>query len=362
MALRDEILVVGPEPDAVRLRQGHRDTSAEHRRVPVRRERRRPALQQRRPRRVLCRGKARLLHALRHRDGDDAPRRTSRPDWRRGSCRASSISGRASRPSMSNAHAWVEVFFPGYGWQPFDPTGGAQGSEPLSGALPAGVPSGSATPNLELDQGQRHATSLDRGARRCRPEPGRHHYPPRQPTMLILTALLLMLVVGGLAAIVWWRGPRGEVTPDSAWGAIGRLGARFGFGPRPTQTVYEYASTLGTVVPIAKADLETVARAKVETAYARKRLSNERLRGLRKADRHLRVSLLRLVLRRGIPEASGASAPAADPRPIPPWRIRARGGPRPRLPRGRPTARGLPRPPRPARRGGVRDVPWSCGA
>ena len=25
---------------------------------------------------------------------------------------------------MSNAHAWVEVYFPGHGWVTFDPTGG----------------------------------------------------------------------------------------------------------------------------------------------------------------------------------------------------------------------------------------------
>jgi hypothetical protein len=191
------------------------------------------------------------------------------------------------------------VYFPGYGWQPFDPRGGALGSVALGAALPAGVPSGSATPkpSSSIKDSDTPRPSFEE------PDDGNQNLGgvitrPGNPTMLILTAVLLMLVVGGLSAILWWRGPRGEVTPDSAWGTVGKLAARFGFAPRPTQTVYEYASTLGTVVPVAKADLETVARAKVETAYARKHLSHERLRGLREANRRLRVNLLRLVLRR----------------------------------------------------------------
>jgi hypothetical protein len=79
---------------------------------------------------------------------------------------------------------------------------------------------------------------------------------------------------------------------------VTRIASRFGFGPRPTQTVYEYAGTLGDVLPDVRPELETVARAKVESVYAREVLGEERLESLRAAQRRLRVALLRLLVRR----------------------------------------------------------------
>jgi hypothetical protein len=118
------------------------------------------------------------------------------------------------------------------------------------------------------------------------------------PFGYILIAVLLAVSVGGLMFIAWQRGPRGATGPEAIWQGIGRIASRFGFGPRPTQTVYEYAGALGDVLPMSRPELETVAHAKVEVAYGRGVLTDERLRALRDAHRRLRVSLLRLAFRR----------------------------------------------------------------
>jgi len=192
----------------------------------------------------------------------------------------------------NDAHQWVEVYFPDYGWVEFDPTGGSVG-EPAD--LPDGAAQGSFSP--------RPSVTVTR--------PPESAAPSAAPVVgsgslgggmsagpLIVVALLLLAIVGAIAFAAWRRGPRGPVTADGAYGMVTRMASRLGFAPRPEQTVYEYAGVLAELIPDSRPELQTVATAKVETAYGARRLEPARMQSLREAQRRLRTSLLRLAVRR----------------------------------------------------------------
>jgi transglutaminase-like putative cysteine protease len=194
----------------------------------------------------------------------------------------------------SDSHAWVEVYFPAYGWVAFDPTGGGVAQIP---PLPEGEVVPTASPGAVATAGPRATRPqepIDDGVTAT----GSGTTSNGSQGPLIAVAALLAVIVGALAFVAWQRGPRGPVTADSAYGSVTRLAARLGFGPRPNQTVYEYAGSLAEVLPAARPELETVAHAKVEVAYGGRVLGADRLRTLRDAQRRLRVSLLRLLFRR----------------------------------------------------------------
>ncbi len=203
-----------------------------------------------------------------------------------------------TRVINSDSHAWVQVYFPGQGWIDFDPTGGSRAE---LAPLPSGRPEPSGAPGASADasRGPRPDPTI-----RDIDEPGGSIIggpgdPRGQAGPLIVVAILLTIVFAAFALVAWRRGPRGPVSADGAYGMVTRFASRFGFAPRPNQTVYEYAGSLADVLPDARPELELVADAKVEVAYGGHGLGEDRLAALGAAQRRLRTSLLRLVLLRG---------------------------------------------------------------
>jgi len=193
------------------------------------------------------------------------------------------------------AHYWVEVYFSGYGWIEFDPTGGTQGRPTAipTGQPPAATPQPTARPSVSAGPARTPGATGSPGVNNNNP-------PPTDIGPFIAIGAILLVGVALLAWVAVRRTPRKPMHPDKAWGSLGRLAARIGLSPRPSQTVFEYAGALGDAVPDARVELTTIARAKVEVAYGRRDLGDDRLHRIAEAYQRLRFALLGVILRRGL--------------------------------------------------------------
>jgi hypothetical protein len=193
----------------------------------------------------------------------------------------------------SAAHWWVEVYFPEIGWVEFDPTGGDVGE-------PQPIPSGSIGPETQAPS--LPPATFDPGPTFPAPDGGTDDPTGAAGNIGPFIAIAAILAVGliALAFAALRRTPRRPMHPDNAWAGLARWARRIGLGPRPSQTVYEYAGALGDEMPSARVELTTIARAKVEVAYGRRDLGEEGLRGIAAAYQRLRLVLLGFAIRRGI--------------------------------------------------------------
>jgi len=199
--------------------------------------------------------------------------------------------------TRSASHAWVEVFFPGYGWYPFDPTPGlTDGGEPTA-ELPGATPRATATDAGATQTPNFSPTPSGAGVLVPPPTAGASGGQSGVPTSLAIGVFVAVLALAG-GLIVFARRRRlpggGQMTYDS----VARIATRFGYAPAPSQTAYEYADRLAMVVPSVSDELRVVATAKVESVYARREPSEQLKVRLMIAYRRVRMSLVRLFIRR----------------------------------------------------------------
>lgn len=215
----------------------------------------------------------------------------------------------------ANAHAWAEVYFPGYGWQIFEAT---KSIDPrfvrLSGDPTTAVPPPlqgidplldgeirrqrgadvniTVLPSPDLVQGAIDPDRPDAGA--VDGDDG-----SRGGNALVIGVLALCAI-----GVVWFRlrasKRRWRLLPagDRAWRELTSAADRAGVGPRPSETIYEYAGWLEEQLPAQSEPIRVVADGKVWQAYSGQRLTSTAANRLEAALASLRFPLIGLAIRR----------------------------------------------------------------
>jgi transglutaminase-like putative cysteine protease len=214
----------------------------------------------------------------------------------------------------ANAHAWAEIFFPGYGWQIFEATKSINpGFARASGdsTSPGTVPLTGIDPFLEDPDLFEEMRGAGGAALLPSPDPVEGAIDPNQPDLAqpdessrgANALLIAVLVLGGLIA-VWIRmnylNRRWRLLPagDRAWRQLTAAAGRAGVGPRPSETIYEYAGWLEDQLPNQAEPIQTVADGKVWQSYSGRGLTLSGAHKLENALRQLRWPLIWLAVRR----------------------------------------------------------------
>jgi transglutaminase-like putative cysteine protease len=208
-----------------------------------------------------------------------------------------------------NAHAWAEVFFPGYGWQIFEAT---KSIAPVLRAPGTGVVPPPPPANGQIDPGRRIPEDENTGTISSLPsfEPVDGGFTPggQRPndTSRINNAWIFVVLLIALLAFSGWRLLRGRhrfrfLAPgDRQWQRLAFAADRAGVAPRPSETVYEYAGWLEEQIPQRKVEIHDIADGKVWQSYSGRSMSSEVIARLERAWSRLQLPLLWLAIRKRV--------------------------------------------------------------
>ncbi|TMG63973.1 MAG: DUF4129 domain-containing protein [Chloroflexi bacterium] len=176
-----------------------------------------------------------------------------------------------------DAHAWVEVYFPQYGWIEFEPTPSQPPFPRVDNSTESGTGSSDGTgagdsssdpndpagrPNRAEDQlnqddssGGFSGDSVVAAVRSIDPRPA-----------LAFLGFLFLLLVAAVVRFNWRFRRYGPI--ESAWGKTRLLASYVGHPPHPSQTTYEFASSLGAAIPDTRDPVQSLAQARVVERYS----------------------------------------------------------------------------------------------
>src|SRR5439155_14265947 len=205
----------------------------------------------------------------------------------------------------SQAHSWVEVFFPEYGWVVFEPSASRPLPTRTHGDLttPPGLPplgsQAGQSPPIEQQEGDALRAMRSRGELPNSEPLGVADLAGKAAKILLLGLASLVasaVVLGGVGYLLWTRGLRGLAWYQRFYAQTVRLSTWCGLDLSATQTPFEQAERVSQRVPSAGPLAATIADSYVAGTYGRGADAAQR-GAADEAWRQLRVLLPRTTAR-----------------------------------------------------------------
>ena len=172
------------------------------------------------------------------------------------------------RVRASNAHTWVEVFFPGYGWIQFEPTAALpvnERPETAGGNAGDAFPFGSSAPEPgDFDdplgpESLPENIELGEGGNSERPEIGTvQRFLEDFPVWQTVTAVIILAIAGVLIYVANEFNRRVEADINRSYSRLGSWANWVGVLFRPIHTPHERADLLTTAVPEGSGPIRTL--------------------------------------------------------------------------------------------------------
>ncbi len=207
---------------------------------------------------------------------------------------------RSYRIYQLNAHAWPELFFPGYGWIEFEPTSSQPLPARLEGdlaSLALGEAGATATQRREdEDKFGPDETGTDEMGASADLAAQRKAWHTRVRTVLLV---LLMAVLGAaLLALGWWDySLHGVQTATRAFLEMRRIGRLMGVPQAPHQTPSEYGESLAGAFEPSQEQVRRLVALYVKQRFSKSGLTEAEVREADALWSGLRTKLLRQALK-----------------------------------------------------------------